>query len=456
MNWTGHEVEAAVKGTIVHGEPTQTFHRVVIDSRIAQPGDLFVALPGHRFDGHRFLADIAAAGAAGAVVQQGRGTSVAGLPWMLETADTVQALGALARRQRRSLTAPVIAITGSSGKTSTKDMLAHIVRECRSVVATVGTQNNRIGVPLTLLRAQPADDVVIVEAGSNHFGELTALGQIVEPTMTVITNVGPAHLEFFGSLDGVARAKWELIHAMGPAGTAILNQDDPYLRGVAEGWPGRIVWFGTDRSAEFSIDAVSDEPWGIRALINRRYPLRLPMPGRHNLLNALAAVACAHLVGVEVAEATQALASYIPPRGRLERQIVRGIRFINDAYNANPASARTAVEALLQWAGPSRRFVVFGDMRELGMNEAQYHAELGAWLGQLPIDGVLTLGPLAQHLLMAARASGLQRGWHCETFDEVSDRLQTLLQPGDVVLLKGSRAMRMERVLQCFMSSSTH
>ena len=456
MNWTGQDVEAAVEGTVVRGAPTQTFHRVVIDSRIAQPGDLFVALPGQRFDGHRFLEDIAAVGAAGAVIQQGRGGVATELPWVLEAADTVRALGALARRHRRSLTAPVLAITGSSGKTSMKEMLTHILRECRSIVATIGTQNNQIGVPLTLLRAQPTDDVVIVEAGTNHFGELAALGRIAEPTVTVITNIGPAHLEFFGSLDGVARAKWELVDAMGPAGTAVLNQDDSYLRSIAEGWPGRIVWFGTDRSAEFFLDAVSDEPWGIRALINRRYPLRLPMPGRHNLLNALAAVACASLVGVEVAAATQALASYIPPRGRLERQIVRGIRFINDAYNANPASARTAVEALLQWAGPSRRFVVFGDMRELGTNEAQYHAELGMWLGQLSIDGVLTLGPLAQHLLMAARAAGLQRGWHCETLDEVSGHLQALLQPGDVVLVKGSRAMRMERVLQCFMSSSTH
>ncbi len=455
MTWTAQEILAATGGATRGCPPERPLGRVVIDSRVVEAGDLFVALPGQRYDGHWFLRDVATVGGAGAVVQAGRGVDADGLPWMIEVADTVQALGALARAQRRSLTVPVVAITGSSGKTTAKEMLAFILREQRAIVASVGTQNNQIGVPLTLLRAQPSDDVVIVETGANHFGELAALGRMAEPTIAAITNIGPAHLEFFGSLDGVARAKWELVEAMGPAGTAVLNHDDPYLRTAAEGWTGRLVWCGTDRSADFWIDQVTEEPWGVRALVNRRYPLRLPMPGRHNLSNALVAVACASLVGVEVADAVQALASYIPPRGRLERQIIGGVRFINDAYNANPASARTAVEALLQWAGPNRRFVVFGDMRELGSDEARYHAELGAWLGQLPIDGLLTYGALAEHLLTAARDAGLRQGWHCQSPEEILDRLDEVVQPGDVVLLKGSRAMQMERILQCFMSSST-
>ena len=462
MMWTGQGIVAAIEGSpcgtasgnVVRGALTHSFSRVVIDSRMVQAGDLFVAVPGQRFDGHRFLADVAAASAGGAIVQRGRAGEAGAIPWVMEVPDPVRALGALARQHRGSMTAPVIAITGSSGKTTVKEMLAFILRESRAVVASVGTQNNHIGVPLTLLRAQPSDEVIIVEAGTNHFGELAVLGAMAAPTIAVITNVGPAHLEFFGSLDGVARAKWELVEAMGPGGVAILNHDDPYLREAAHGWPGRIVWFGTDRSAEFWIDQVSEEPWGVRAVVNRRHPIRLPLPGRHNLLNAVAAVACAQLVGVDPAGATQALASYIPARGRLERQIVGGVRFINDTYNANPASAKTAIEALLQWAGPSRRFIVFGDMRELGTDEARYHAELGTWLGQLPIDGLLTVGPLAQYLHAAARESGLQRGWHCASLDEMSGRLAALVQPGDVVLLKGSRAMRMERVLQCFMSSS--
>jgi len=470
MNWTGQTVSAAVGGTLIRGAPSQSFHRVVTDSRIAQPGDLFVALSGPRFDGHQFLSSVAACPVAGAVVQCGRYAGVDGIPWMVEVADTVRAFGNLAQYQRRSLTVPVIAITGSSGKTTTKEMLTHILGERRAVVASVGTQNNHIGVPLTLLRVQPSDEVVIVETGTNHFGELAALGHIAGPTIAVVTNIGPAHLASFGSLDGVAKAKWELVEAMGPAGIAVLNHDDPYLRTAAQGWPGRIVWFGTDPSggrngrpqdgspgsAGFWIEQVSEESWGIRATINRRHPLRLPLPGRHNLLNAAAAIACAQLVGFDMAMATQALGSYIPLRGRLERQIIGGVRFINDAYNANPASARTAIEALLQWAGPSRRFVVLGDMRELGVDETRHHAELGTWLGQLPIDGLLTLGSLARHSLTAARTSGLHHGWHCRSVEEISGRLEALLQPGDVVLVKGSRAMQMERVLQCFMNSSTH
>lgn len=453
--WTGQGVVAAAGGRLVRGALTQPFERVVIDSRTAQAGDLFVAVPGQRFDGHRFLGAAAAAGAAGVIVQRGQAAEAGEIPWVVEVPDTIRALGALAHAHRGSITAPVIAITGSSGKTTTKEMLVSILRESRTIVATVGTQNNQIGVPLTLLRARSSDEVVVVEVGANHFGELAALGGIAAPTVAVITNVGPAHLEFFGSLDGVARAKWELVEAMGPGGVAVLNHDDPYLREAAQGWPRRIVWFGTDRSAECSMDQVSEEPWGIRAVVNRRYPLRLPLPGRHHLLDALAAIACAQLVGVDAADATQALASYIPARGRLERQIVGGVRIINDTYNANPASVRTAIEALLQWAGPSRRFVVFGDMRELGSEETRYHAELGTWLGQLPIDGLLTVGPLARHLQTAAGESGFQRGWHCESLEEMSDRLTTLVQPGDVVLVKGSRAMRMERVLQSFMSLST-
>lgn len=455
MSWTGEFVAVSTGGAVVRGEATAVFQRVVIDSRVVQAGDLFVALTGRRFDSHAFLAQVAAAGAAGAIVQTGRAADAAGLPWVLEIPDPVQALGELARAHRRTLTAPVVAITGSSGKTTTKEMLAFILRDAREIVATLGTQNNHIGVPLTLLRSAPSDEAVIVEVGTNHFGELAALGGITAPTITVITNIGPAHLEFFGSLEGVARAKWELVQAMGPSGVAVLNHDDPYLREAARQWPGRVVWFGTDRRAEFWIEQVTEEPWGIRALVNRRYPLRLPLPGRHHLLDAAAAVACAQLVGIDPAEATQALASFMPARGRLERQIVGGVRFINDTYNANPASARTAVEALLQWAGPSRRFVVFGDMRELGAEEARYHAELGVWLGQLPIDGLLTLGPLARHLQTAACESGLRRGWHCESLDDMSERLSTMVQPGDVVLVKGSRAMRMEKVVQCFMSSSS-
>lgn len=455
MSWTAGSVIQATGGRLVRGTGAAAFERVVIDSRVAQHGDLFVAHRGPHQDGHRFLAAVAAHAATGAVVETGRASEADGLGWVLEVADPVRALGELARGRRRDVTAPVVAITGSSGKTTTKEMLAFIARESRAVVASVGTQNNHIGLPLTLLRAGPSDELVIVEAGTNHFGELAALGRIAEPTLTVITNVGPAHLESFGSLDGVARAKWELVEAMGPSGVAVLNHDDPYLRSAAERWPGRRVWFGSDRQADFWVDQIVEDPWGIRATVNRRYPIRLPMPGRHNLLNALAAVACAQLVGVDIGQAIGALASYIPLRGRLERQIVGGVRFINDAYNANPCSARTAVEALLQWAGPSRRFVVFGDMRELGPEAGRYHEELGAWLGRLPIDGVVTVGALASGLLESAKAAGLRRGWHCETADEASGRLEACVRPGDVVLIKGSRAMRMERVLQCFMSCAT-
>ncbi|MBI4313364.1 MAG: UDP-N-acetylmuramoyl-tripeptide--D-alanyl-D-alanine ligase [Candidatus Omnitrophica bacterium] len=455
MSWAAENILETVHGRLIQGDPGRNFDRVVIDSRVATPNDLFVALPGRRFDGHKFLQQVAGYGGAGVLVAQGRASEAAGIPWVAEVPETLQALGQLAHLQRRTLRAPVFAIAGSSGKTTTKEMLAHILKERRSTVASIGTQNNAIGVPLTLLRACAEDEVVVVEAGTNHFGELDHLGRMIEPTVSVITGIGPAHLEFFGSLEGVARAKWELIEAMGPVGTAVLNMDDPYLRNAAVGWPGRIVWFGTDRKADILVEPLAEEAWGIRGLINRRYPIRLPLPGQHNLLNAAAAIACAQMAGIEPSEAALALASMIPPRGRLERQIVGGVRFINDAYNANPASARSAVEALLQWAGPNRRFIVFGDMRELGNEGNRYHSELGAWMGQLPIDGLLTLGSLAQHLSCAARASGLSRIWHCNSVDELGGRLGNLLQPGDVVLIKGSRAMQMERVIQCYMSSST-
>ncbi len=458
MNWTSRAIVQATAGSIVRGNGSHLFNRIVIDSRVITEGDLIIAVPGRRYDGHRFLAQARANGALGAVVRKGCRGQAAGFDWVMEVEDTVKALGALAGIQRQALKGQVFSITGSAGKTTVKEMLTCILKGRKRVAANVGTQNNHIGVPLTLLRADPEDQVVVVETGTSNFGELAWLAGVTRPTHAVITNIGPAHLELFGSLDGVARAKWELVNGMDPKGTLILNRDDPRLQASAKDFSGKIVWFGTTPEADLQVELRSEEKgqvYGTLRADKQTHELHLPLPGKHNLLNAAAAVACAQLAGVEPEAACASLQSYMPAPGRLELHTIAGVRFIHDAYNANPSSARAAVEALLELPETGNRFVVFGDMAELGEEADQYHAELGRWLGKLPIAGLVTTGKLSEGLLQAAHDAGLKRGQHCESTQQAGKVLTQWVQPQDQVLLKGSRVMQMEKVLHCFMKSST-
>jgi UDP-N-acetylmuramoyl-tripeptide--D-alanyl-D-alanine ligase len=363
--------------------------------------------------------------------------------------DTLKALGDLARFHRSRFCLELVAITGSSGKTTTKGMLAHLLSD-RPVLATPGTQNNLIGVPMTLLKLTPQHRAAVVELGTNRWGEIRRLTEIARPTIGLITQIGPAHLEAFGDLRGVLKAKGELWEAMDPSGTLVLNADDPLLKEVGPSVRQKIVWFGCHPEADLRVTEIQLEPWRSRCRINGRWELELPMPGRHHLMNALAALACAQEIGIDLETGVERFRSFEPIPGRLFPVEVGGCRVIDDSYNANPSSLRAALEVLQGIETPGRRIAVLGDMLELGEQAAALHSELGPEVVKARVDWLITVGRLSRHLLSSAWEHGLPQGsgFGFETAAQAGEFLSERIRPGDTILIKGSRGMRMEQVLK--------
>lgn len=415
-----------------------------IDSRRVQPKQLFVALRGPRFDGHDFVVKALADGAAAAMVE--RGFQVEALP-RIEVSDTRYALGELARAWREQVGSTLIAVTGSNGKTTVKNMLAAVLAELGTVHATAGNLNNDIGVPLTLFELAAEHDWAVIEMGANHPGEIGRLCEIARPEVAVITQCAPAHLEGFGSIAGVAKAKGEIYSGLAESGTAIINADDPY----ADLWlelagPRRVLSFGLQAEADIRAGDLlaSAQPWGTR--FNLRTPagsvdLTLPLPGKHNVMNALAAAACAVAVGCPVAAIARGLANVAAAPGRLQLDRYNGRQILNDSYNANPASLEAAVEVLLDLPGP--HWLVLGEMAELGVDAERLHREAGRRAAQQGVEKLYTLGPLAG---AAAKGFG-NASRHFETMNGLIAALQGDLPSAVSVLVKGSRSAHMEQVV---------
>ncbi|HXV11112.1 MAG TPA: UDP-N-acetylmuramoyl-tripeptide--D-alanyl-D-alanine ligase [Burkholderiales bacterium] len=434
------------------------FDSVSTDTRTLAPGALFVALRGERFDGHDFLARAVAQQAAGALVQDsGAGPrDAAGTLPLLIVGDTRQALGRLAAYWRRRFSMPLVALTGSNGKTTVKEMLASILRERtaadagdadaeESVLATRGNLNNDIGVPLTLLELRAGHRYAVVEMGMNHAGEIRYLTGIAAPDVALVNNVGPAHIEFFGSVEAIARAKGEIFEGLGPGGTAVINADDrhaPILRELAAA--RNRIEFGLERGAAVTAayrlrflvsEIVLKTPLGEAAAVLRA-------PGLHNVRNALAASAAAVALRVPAATIAAGLGRFSGVKGRLEQKpALRGATLIDDTYNANPDSARAAIAVLAQ--APGEKVVVLGDMGELGADSAALHAEIGAATRALGVDRLYTLGEMSAQ---ATRAFGAGAR-HFERIEDLLAEVEDRLSPEVTLLVKGSRFMRMERVV---------
>jgi UDP-N-acetylmuramoyl-tripeptide--D-alanyl-D-alanine ligase len=436
------------------------FDTVSTDTRALAPQALFVALKGARFDAHEFLGQAAERGAAGALVQRSglthedRGLSER-LPLLLVD-DTKASLGTLAAYWRRKFSTPLIALTGSNGKTTVKEMLACILREAcaaqsptldarSSVLATRGNLNNDIGMPLTLLELRPAHRYAVVEMGMNHAGELRYLSRLAVPDVALVNNAGPAHLEFFGTVEAIARAKGEIFEGLGPVGTAVFNADDRHAelwRGLAGG--RRIVEFGLERPAAVSAtyrlrwlesEIVVKTPRGEAATLIRA-------PGVHNVMNALAASAAAVALDVPAPAIARGLAQFGGIAGRLQKKAaLHGATLVDDTYNANPESARAAVAVLAQ--APGTKLLVLGDMGELGPGAPELHARIGEYARAQGVDRVCTLGELSAH---AARAFGAGAR-HFARIEDLLAELEGVLAPDVTVLVKGSRFMKMERVV---------
>lgn len=429
----------------VHGQlvgPDRRFEDISTDTRENVRGSLFVALRGENFDGNDYVEAAASGGAAGALVSRRADVPLS----QVEVEDTRRAFSAMARAWRDTFNVPVVAVTGSAGKTTVRSLIAAILSVDRQICTTQGNLNNEIGVPITLMRMQRNDAAAVIELGANHPGEIDRLADIVRPSVAVITNAGSAHLEGFGSLDGVAAAKGELLDHLERDGTAVLNADDKYFEQWRErAGERRIVTFGLGFSSDCHVvNEIEAHAGGLSFSVHlpdgSHVPISLALPGRHNVRNALAAAACAHALGISGKQIAFGLAAARPVRGRLrERAGIAGSRIIDDSYNANPASARAALDYLAEFDG--ERVFVLGDMGELGSEAVRLHREVGEY-ARSRCDRLIAIGALA-----AETASAFGPGAEvCEDVAAVAASLRNTVNADTTVLVKASRAMHLERL----------
>lgn len=440
------QLAAIVEGRLI-GDDAE-FAGVSTDTRSLRPGELFLALRGERFDGQAFVRRAAALGAAAVVVEREQDVP---LPQVV-VSDTLAALQRYAAAWRLRFQCPVVAVTGSNGKTTVKEMLAAILANTGPVLVTRGNLNNHIGVPLTLLRLSEEHAHAVIEMGASNPGEIALLTRLVRPNVGAITNAGPAHLEGFGSIEGVARAKGELFADLAADGVAVINADDrhaPLWHELAG--DRRKVTFGLDKDADVRARAVEAE--GSRTRFTLTTPLgeatvELPLAGRHNVMNALAAAAATTALGLDPARIAAGLAAAAPVAGRLQSRpaAVAGVRLIDDSYNANPASLAAAVEWVV--AQPGEAWLALGDMAELGSDAEAAHAEAGRAARAAGIERLFAVGPLSRAAVDAFGAGAR----HFEDQEELIAALHEALVPGVNLLVKGSRSARMDRVAHALLA----
>ena len=419
-----------------------------LDNRTIGRGELFFAIEGENTDGHRFVEAALEAGASAAIVRKGRiADNTASGPLIFVDAPDL-ALGDLAREYRKQFDLPVVAITGSNGKTTTKDMTAAVLATRYNVLATPGNQNTRLGVPLTILQLDDDHEVAVIEMGISEHHGLTYLCEVADPNIGVITNIGPTHLEFLGSVEGVASAKGELLDYLGESSMAILNFDDLLL--PKERAKGRLLGFGIEMCSQFRGEGfvLDREGCGHFSLQSQAFDLRIP--GRHNVYNALAAAAVGVALDIPLSDAAQALNDFELTRWRSHVSEKDGIRVYNDAYNANPASMKAALLALKEIEVTGRRFAVLGDMLELGEHAKEAHFELGRHAQLSGINELVAVGEFSEDMAAGALEGGLSDGCvHAFPDPEpVIAFLKEKLKEGDMVLIKGSRGIALERVVE--------
>jgi len=420
-----------------------------IDSRTLNAGDLFIAIAGERFDGHEYVQAALAKGAVGAIVEAGK--KVEGDPLrLLQVDDSLKALQLLGAAARRLWGKPLLAVTGSAGKTTTKEILAHILSTRFRVMKSSGNLNNHIGLPLQLLKLEAEHDLGVVEMGMNHAGEIRALGELAHHDLAVVTAVAPVHLEFFESLADIARAKYEIIETLPSGGVAVLNADDDYVCQFGRDFKGKVVTFGIKRSADVSAQKVKlngAEGSTFELLVGSvGEPVTFPLVGEHNIYNALAAAAAAMERGISPSQAAAALSNIAPPDKRGQVLHLNGATIINDCYNSNPRALEAMIDTLASMKA-ERRILVVVEMLELGPTAEALHRECGKHAAEKKIDMVIGVRGMARAVAEAACGSGTQAQF-VETPEQAGEWLARNLRPGDAVLLKASRGVKLERALK--------
>ena len=432
---------------------------ISIDSRTVKEGELFIAIKGDRYDGHDFVPAALQRGAWGALVEQSalesKYATMGGLQNVIPVEDTLFSLQEMSLIHRKKFTVPVIGITGSNGKTTTKEMLASIMLQKGPVLKNEGNLNNHIGVPLTILKMDSHHKSAIIEMGMSGLGEISTLARLAMPSVGVITNIAAAHLHFLGSTDTVAEAKGELLQTMRSDGTAVLNADDRYFTTLRKQYVGRVLSFGIEGSADVRANDIRQERDLTDVTLHadgRAVPVRLRTVGRHNVYNALAAAAAALATGLPLESVKFGLEEFRPVSMRSEIRELKGRTVLADYYNANPASMKAALETLASLKTGKRTIAVLGDMLELGESADEAHRTIGATAAKLSIDLVITVGPLSKHIAEGAAAAGMAREAVLDagTTSRAAALLREHSRPGDTVLIKGSRGMKMEKVLEEF------
>ncbi len=465
--FTVAELREVISARVLAGDMAewtkQPIRHISLDTRTLRRGDLFLAIQGDRFDGHDFVAMALSRGAVGAIVIDSydvtrlslkRGMR-RGVPFILGVRDPLWSYQQLAAYHRSKFRIPVVAVTGSNGKTTTKEMVASVMAQRCKILKTEGNLNNRLGVPQTLFRLNNRHQGAVIELGVDNLGQTTSLCEIARPTIGIITNIGPDHLEFFGNMDASAQAKAELLDSLPAEGTVILNADDSYYDYLAARARCRVVSFGFSEKADVRATNIKS---------NRRngtiFHLQLPgkmrptivhlrVQGAHNVMNALAAGAIGAVLGLPGTVIAQGLSRFRPAAMRSQILVSHGVKLIIDCYNANPASMKAAVELLAQAGENQRTIAVLGDMLELGSNAAHMHEEVGGVVAGHGIDRLVACGILGRSLARGAKQGGLDRAHIVEVADAQAavDAVKAIVKPGDVVLIKASRGMRLELVV---------
>ena len=466
--FTVEELREVVSTKVLAGEKAgwlkQPIRRLSLDSRAIRSGDLFVAIMGERFNGHDFVGVALSNGAVGAIVQDSFDPATFGRtrgrkrtsPFILGVRDPLFAYQQLATHHRSRFDIPVVAVTGSNGKTTTKEMVANVMAQRWKVLKTEGNLNNRLGVPQTLFRLNGRHEGAVIEMGVDRVGQTTRLCEMARPTIGIITNIGPDHLEFFGSMEGSAQSKAELLDLLPADGTAVLNADDPYYDYLASRATCRVVSFGFSSKADVrATDVKSDGRNGtiFRLMLPgkvRHTIVRMHVQGSHNVTNALAAAAVGSVLGLPGGVIAQGLSCFRPAAMRSQVFLSHGVTVINDCYNANPASMKAAVQLLAQRGEGRHTIAVLGDMLELGANAVPMHEEVGGFVAQQGIDQLIACGVLGRSLATGAERAGLDRTRIVLAQDAAAATVavKAVVKSGDVVLVKASRGMKLEQVAQ--------
>ena len=446
------QIAELAAAAVSSGDGNAPIEKISTDSRTIKRGELFVALRGENFNGHNFIESVAKTGAAGAIVDLNwKGEILANFA-VIRVEDTLRAYQNLAANYRKSLSLKVLGITGSNGKTSTKDFAAAVLAHRFRVTKTQGNFNNHVGLPRTMLEATSQDEVAVWEIGMNHPGEVAMLAKLAAPDAAIITNIGVAHIEFMGSREAIAAEKGALAQAVAPDGTVILNADDPFSKKIAVGTRAKVVFAGTTkgtiRASEITQSATGTDFTILEGA--HRCRAQLPVPGLHMVQNALLAVAAGRMFGLSLEDCAAGLAAAPLTKARLQIKEIRGVQFIDDSYNANPESMKAALHTLVELDADGKRIAVLGEMRELGEESARGHREVGETAAELGVDQLIAIGDMAAVIAEAARNAGLQNTSIARSTSEAAELLGEIAASGDLVLVKGSRAARTERVIEAF------